>query len=177
MTAVDQTRELGLQAGGPTPVAPAPGASDGQPPVTPERSAPLLRWAWMSAAAFALGGLYAVGALLPFWFFSSPDAGAAFFPSAGVTLAALALTPRRTWPLFLAAVAVAEVAVDLTHGQAVPMALGFAAANVVEPLVGAATTRGLAPRVRSLRGRLLLFVSCAVLLGPMVGGAIGGLVA
>src|SRR5215213_2748132 len=177
MTAVDQTRELGLQAGGPTPVAPAPGASDGQPPVTPERSAPLLRWAWMSAAAFALGGLYALGALLPFWFLSSPDAGAAFFPSAGVTLAALALTPRRTWPLWLAAVAVAEVAVDLTHDQTVPMALGFAAANVVEPLLGAACLRASMPGAGSLRARLLLFVALAVVLGPMVGGAIGGLMA
>jgi signal transduction histidine kinase len=59
----------------------------------------------------------------------------------------------------------------------VPMALGFAAANVVEPLLGAATLHAALPGARSLRARLLLFVACAVVLGPMVGGAIGGAVA
>src|SRR4051812_126433 len=83
------------------------------------------------AVAILLGGLYALGALLPFWYLTSPEAGAAFFPSAGLALAALSLTPRRTWPLWLTVVAVAEVTVDLTHGQSVGMALGFAAANVV----------------------------------------------
>jgi signal transduction histidine kinase len=175
MTAIDHERELGLPADGPTAAAPVP--PPGDPEAVRLRRTWLPPWGRLGAAVVGVGALYAVGALLPFWFLSSPDAGAAFFPSAGVTLAALALTPRRTWPFFLAAVAVAEVAVDLTHGQTVPMALGFAAANVIEPLLGAATARGLAPRVPSLRGRLLLFVSCAVLLGPMVGGAIGGLVA
>ena len=179
MTAVDEGRELGVRAGAPTSAAPGllPGVDGGPPPALRGRSAPLPRWARMSTAAVALGVVYALGALLPFWFLSSPDAGAAFFPAAGLTLAALLLTPPRTWPLWLAAVAVAEVAVDLTHHQTVPMALGFAVANVVEPLLGAAALRASVPDVRSLRGRLLLFVAFAVLLGPMVGGAIGGLVA
>jgi signal transduction histidine kinase len=115
--------------------------------------------------------------MLPFWFLTSPDAGAAFFPSAGVTLAALVLTPRRTWPLWLAAVATAEMTVDLTHGQTVPMALGFTAANVVEPLLGAAALRAAITRMGTLRAELLLFVTCAVVLGPLLGGTIGGLVA
>jgi signal transduction histidine kinase len=131
----------------------------------------------MAAAAVALGVLYAAGALLPFHFLSSPEAGAAFFPSAGLTLAALVLTPRRTWPLWLAAVAVAEITVDLTHGQTVPMALGFATANVVEPVLGAALLGVAVWRADNLRTRLLLFVVCAVIVGPMVGGAIGGAVA
>jgi signal transduction histidine kinase len=179
MTALDQGWELGARAGALTQAAPAPpqGAEGGPPRVLRGRSAPLPRWARMLAGTVALGGLYALGALLPFWFLSSPDAGAAFFPAAGLTLAALVLTPPRTWPLWLATVAVAEVAVDLTHDQTVPMALGFAVANVVEPLLGAATLLAAVLHVRSLRGRLLLFVAFAVLLGPMVGGAIGGLVA
>ena len=171
MTAVEnEPRELGLGATRPTAAAPV-----ALRPVA--RSTPMPRWAALLAAALGVGGLYALGALLPFWFLSSPDAGVAFFPAAGVTLAALVLTPRRTWPLFLTAVAVAEVAVDLTHGQTVPMALGFATANVVEPLVGAAALGTAGPRAGSLRARLLLYVACAVVLGPMVGGAIGGLVA
>jgi signal transduction histidine kinase len=178
MTTVEQARELALGAGGPISPAPAELSDDGdRPPVRAARPLPLPRWARLGAGAVALGGLYAVGALLPFWFLSSPDAGAAFFPSAGLTLATLVLTPRRTWPLWLAAVAVAEVTVDLTHGQTVPMALGFACANVVEPLVGAAAFRAALPGAASLRSRLLLFLAFAVVLGPMVGGAIGGAVA
>ncbi len=179
MTAVEQQREPGLVAAGPARTAPAPDARparDRQPvrlgPQGPDR-----RWARLGAGALVLGGLYALGAQLPFWFLSSPAAGAAFFPSAGLTLAALVLTPRRTWPLWLAAVAVAEVAVDLAHGQTVPMAFGFAAANVVEPLVGAGILLACTPRARNLRDRLVLFVAFAVVVGPMVGGAIGGAVA
>jgi signal transduction histidine kinase len=179
MTTVDQERSLGLGAGGSTEVAPEPhpGGEDGRPPAGPGRGTQRSRWTRMVAAAVAIGGLYALGAQLPFWFLSSPDAGAAFFPSAGVTLAALLLAPRRTWPLLVIAVAVAEVAVDLTHGQSVPMALGFAAANVAEPLVGAAGLTAAVTGARSLRAQLLLFVAFAVVLGPMIGGAIGGLVA
>src|SRR4051794_25474662 len=179
MTAVDHQRDLGFDAGGRVPAAPAPGppAPDGPPPAQRRPRAPTPQWPRPVAAAVALGGLYALGALLPFWFLSSPAAGAAFFPSAGMTLAALVVAPRRTWPLWLATVAVAEVAVDLTHGQTLAMALGFAAANVVEPLLGATALRASLAGTRSLRARLLLFVGCAVLLGPLVGGAIGGLVA
>src|SRR4051812_32860185 len=87
------------------------------------------------AQVVVVGGLYALGALLTFWYFHAPEKGVAFFPPAGLTVATLLLTRRRMWPLWLAAVAVAEIAVDLTHGQSIVMAAGFAAANVVEPLV------------------------------------------
>ena len=179
MTAVEQARDLALGAQPSTSPAPAqPSTATGRPPGLRHGDPTLLpRWARLGAGALALGGIYALGAMLPFWFLSSPDAGAAFFPSAGVTLAALVLTPRRTWPLWLAAVATAEMTVDLTHGQTVPMALGFAAANVVEPLLGAVALAAAIPRVAGLRAQLLLFVTCAVVLGPLVGGAIGGLVA
>src|SRR4051812_19953247 len=56
------------------------------------------RGGWLLVVAGGLSGLYALGALLPFWYLKAPDAGAAFFPPAGLTVAALALTPRRTWP-------------------------------------------------------------------------------
>jgi len=133
----------------------------------------LPKWARPVGLAVVVGGLYALGAELPFWFLSSPAAGAPFFPSAGVTLAALVLTRRRDWPLLLAAVAIAEVAVDLQHNQTVPMALGFASANVVEPLIGAALLRRYFRREMTALGALGCFVLCAVVLGPMVGGAIG----
>src|SRR4051794_19343141 len=87
------------------------------------RTSRLLR---LAGLACLLGLLYALGAVLPFWYLKQPDAGAAFFPPAGLTLAVLLLTPRRLWPLWLAVVATVEIGVDLTHGQTVVMAIGFA---------------------------------------------------
>ena len=75
--------------------------------------------------AVVVGGIYALGALLTFWYFSAPESGVAFFPPAGLTLATLLLTPRRTWPLWLTAVAVAEIWIDLAHGQTLFMAVGL----------------------------------------------------
>jgi signal transduction histidine kinase len=133
-------------------------------------------WAEPVGLVVVVGGFYALGAELPFWFLRSPAAGAPFFPSAGVTLAALVLTQRRYWPLLLAVVAVAEVAVDLQHHQPVPMALGFAAANVVEPFIGAVLLRRYFRREMTPLGALACFLVCAVVFGPMVGAAIGGAV-
>jgi signal transduction histidine kinase len=122
-------------------------------------------------AAIGLGLAYAGGALLPFWFLTSPASGAAFFPSAGLTLAVLALTSRRYWPLWLAAVAVAELAVDLSHGQSIAMAAGFALANTIEPFIGASLFTTYATRRSPLRRHIVGFVGGAVIIGPMVGAS------
>ena len=120
-----------------------------------------------------IGGLFALGALLPFWFLASPNSGAAFFPPAGVTLAALLLTPRRTWPVWLVAAMVAELAVDLTHGLPLNLAIGFGLANTLEPLTGALVTQSLTLQYgRSLRGALGCYVLGAVVIGPIVGATI-----
>src|SRR5688572_8659213 len=68
-----------------------------------------VRGGWLAGVACLLAGLYALGALLPFWYLNAPEAGAAFFPPAGITVATLALTPRRTWPLWLAVIAATEL--------------------------------------------------------------------
>ena len=128
----------------------------------------------VAATAVGLAVLYALGALLPFSYLASPAAGAAFFPPAGLTLSILVLTPRSRWPLWLASVAVAECLVDLTHGQSVAAALGFALANTVEPLVGASLMCWYRTRHKfSMRPQLLNFVLCGLLIGPAIGGAIG----
>jgi signal transduction histidine kinase len=130
------------------------------------------------AAAAAVGGLYALGAVLTERYLSAPGAGASFFPPAGISLAALLATPRRYWWLFLVAIGIAEITVDLSHGQTVFMALGFAVANVVEPLVGASTVQLAAPYPRTRqRAFLLRYVLFGVTLGPLVGALIGATVA
>jgi len=125
------------------------------------------------AVSVLLAGLYALGALLPFWYLMSPEAGAAFFPAAGLTLAVLVMTPRRTWPLWLVIIAVTEITVDLTHGQTAGMALGFAAANVIEPVVGASLLRSTMRWPIGIRQTLLVYVLCAVVAGPAIGAVVG----
>ena len=130
-----------------------------------------LRWVGI---AIGLGGLYALGALLPFWFLKSPEAGAAFFPAAGLTLTVLLLTPRRMWPIWLAIIFGTEYLVDITHGQRAVMAVGFAFANTLEPLLGAvACLWVVASRRSTLRRTLVVYLVLGVCLGPMVGAIIG----
>jgi signal transduction histidine kinase len=125
--------------------------------------------------AVALGSIYALGALLPFWYLSSPAPGVVFFPSAGLTLATLLLSPRRLWPLWLSAFFVAEFAVDVTHSQTAWMALGFAVANTIEPFVGAYLLQlhHSHARPNTLRARTLAFVVIGVVMAPIVGSVIG----
>jgi len=133
----------------------------------------LARVGLLAIAAVVLGGLYALGALLPFWYLTSPEAGAAFFPPAGLTLSVLLLSPRRTWPLWLVVVAITEIAVDVTHGQMTSMAVGFAAANVLEPLVGALALGWAIRRLRTMRQHLGAYLVCGVAIGPVAGAVIG----
>ncbi len=104
--------------------------------------------------------------------------GPAFFPPAGVTVAAMLLTPRSRWVVIVIAIVVAELAVDLHYGVGVRASAGFALANSVEPIVGAslvwAWCKG-APDLRA-RGDLAKYVVAACLAGPLVGGLIGGAV-
>jgi len=74
-----------------------------------------MKWK-MLAVALAVGVLYTIGAFSTTWLFSDFAPGIVFFPSAGITVAALLLTPRRWWPLILSAVAIAEIAGQLRCG-------------------------------------------------------------
>ena len=125
-------------------------------------------------ALFALVLLgYVAGSELSYLSFSS---GAAFgFPPAGITVAAFILTARRRWPAIIGAIVVGEVAVDLQHQAAVLAALGSAAANVIEPVAGAACVLafcGGQPDL-TIRADLLRYVAGAVTIGPLAGGLIG----
>jgi signal transduction histidine kinase len=127
--------------------------------------------------ACGVGLLYALGALLPFLLIENPALGVAFFPSAGLTLAVLVLTSPRTWPVYLGAVAIAEIAVDVGHHQTFAMAVGFALANVVEPLVGASLLRRADRHAVPTLAGFVRFVAFAVVAGPFFGALIGASVA
>ena len=120
----------------------------------------------------ALG--YAVGSQLAFSWFGADGLSASFFPAAGVTLAALLLVPRRRWPVVLAAAGLAELTVDLYHDLALLPTLGYVAANLTQPLVGALLLGALVSRVDLSRTRdLAALIACAVVAAPAVGGIIG----
>ena len=84
----------------------------------------------------AVAVAYALGSELA-WHSFGANVGLAFFPPAGITVAALLLTRRRHWPALLATVFVTEVLVDPSQHLGTRYALAYAVANTVEPLVGA----------------------------------------
>ena len=129
-----------------------------------------------ASALFACVALaYAAGAVLSWQSFGA-DITPAFFPPAGVTVAAMLLTPRSRWWVIVAAIVVAEIAVDLYYGAGVAAASGYALANSVEPVVGASLVLAWCKGVPDLRRRrdLAKFLAGACVAGPIVGGLIGG---
>ncbi len=122
---------------------------------------------------------FSVGAVLSWESFGSAVGPSFFYPSAGVTVAAMILTRRALWPAVLAAVLVGEVAVDVVYGSPGWVAVGFAAANMVEPLLGASLTLawcgGRRPDLRRRRD-FGAFLAGACVIGPIFGGLVGGTV-
>ncbi|MFP5375222.1 MAG: diguanylate cyclase domain-containing protein [Acidimicrobiia bacterium] len=103
------------------------------------------------------------------------DTGATFWPGAGLSLALLSIRPRRRWPAILAGVAAAEVAVDLHLGFSLGLALAWAVANTVEPLIGAhllAAGRSRPPELRD-PDTVVRFILAAVVVGPLAGALVG----
>jgi diguanylate cyclase (GGDEF)-like protein len=126
--------------------------------------------------ALAVGAVYVLLARYVIWLNDPVDAGAGFWPAAGVTVAALLLIPTRHWWMVVAVVGPAELAVDLLHGYPAFAAVCWALANVVEPLVGAWIVR----RYAAHDGRLvpvcnvLVFVGGAAIVAPAIAAAVGG---
>ena len=143
-------------------------------------SGTLISRTWVTTAlVFGVVGLcYAAGAELAWGIFGAGTIGLAFFPPAGVTLAAMVLLPRRSWPVVVAAIVLAEITVDLRHGLSFGTAMGWALANSVEPFVGASLFRGLQRSSKPMSHRLglLRFSLAGVIGGPLVASVIAGTV-
>src|SRR5258708_11602460 len=126
-----------------------------------------------------LAAAYAAGSELDWQWFGASAIGIAFFPPAGVNVAALLLTRRRAWPVVIAAIMATEITVDLQHSLAPAAAIGLAIATALEALTGAYITAWLCNGSPDLRARadLARFVLGACLLGPLAGALVGATVA
>jgi integral membrane sensor domain MASE1/GAF domain-containing protein/anti-sigma regulatory factor (Ser/Thr protein kinase) len=133
---------------------------------------------WSVTTFVVVAVLYGAGAQLAWDVFGGADIGLAFFPPAGVTLAALMILPRRLWPAVLAAIWAAEIVVDTHHGVTLVRAMGWALANSVEPLLGAIILIKMAGRLVDLgrRAGMARFLLAAVVAGPVAASIIGATV-
>ena len=137
------------------------------------RSGPQVRSAIVVLAVFLA---FTAGAVASWESFGSTVGPSFFYPSAGVTVAALMLTRRSLWPAIAIAVVAAELLVDTLYGNPVGLSVAFALSNVVEPVVGASIVLawcGGRPDL-SKRHDFIAFLLGACVAGPLVGGLIGG---
>jgi hypothetical protein len=119
---------------------------------------------------------FATGAVLSWESFGSTVGPSFFYPSGGVTAAAMILSRRAHWPTIAAAVIAAELLVDSVYGNPLALSFAFAVSNVVEPIVGASIVLawcGGRPDLRKRRD-FVAFIAGACLAAPLVGGLIGG---
>lgn len=118
---------------------------------------------------------YGVGLSLT-WRSLDATVGPAFFPAAGVTLAAMLLVRQSLWPVVLAAIVLAELLIDVHHGEPVHRIVGYVVANCLVPVIGAGIVlrwcRG-RPDLRRRRD-FTAFLVGGCLLGPLAGGLLGG---
>ena len=119
---------------------------------------------------------FSTGAVLSWESFGSSGGPSFFYPAAGVTAAAMLLTRRAMWPWIAAAVIIAEILVDTFYASPLRVSLAFAAANVVEPIVGSTWVLswcGGRPDLRK-RADFIAFLAGSCVIGPFFGGLIGG---
>jgi integral membrane sensor domain MASE1 len=119
---------------------------------------------------------FVIFAVLAWESFGSAGGPSFFYPGAGVSVAAMILNRRALWPWIAFAVIVGEVVVDTMYSSPPWLSGTFAAANVVEPVIG--TTLVLAwcggrPDLRKRRD-FVFFIVGACLIAPVFGALIGG---
>jgi signal transduction histidine kinase len=121
----------------------------------------LIRSAAGAALLIALG--YYAGAKLGFALTLAPVPVSTLWPPNAILLAGLLLTPAGRWPLVLAAVFVAHLAVQFQSGVPLAMVLCWYVSNCSEALVGAVLLRrfgGGVPTFETFRNTTL-FLGCA----------------
>ena len=145
-----------------------------------QRAATTLRdptyWSEATRLFAAVFLAFATGAVLSWESFGSTIGPSFFYPSGGVTVAAMILSRRNLWPAIVAAVIAAELLVDTYYGNIPGLSVVFATANVVEPIIGASLVLAWCGGRPDLRRRrdFFAFIAGACLIAPVFGGLIGG---
>lgn len=117
---------------------------------------------------------YGIGSILAIQLAEASELQGVFFIPAGITVAFLLRVPKRAWWVILLAAALTEYVMDVRSELPSLASLGFAAANTAEPLIGALiVTRAIGYVDLARRRDLFWFTLGAVVVGPLVGAAIG----
>lgn len=117
---------------------------------------------------------YGIGSKLAILLVEASDLQGVFFIPAGITVAFLLRIPGRAWWVILLAASLTEYVIDVTSDFPPMASLGFAAANTVEPLIGALiVTRAIGYVDLARRRDLFWFTLGAVVVGPLVGAVLG----
>jgi two-component system cell cycle sensor histidine kinase/response regulator CckA len=131
---------------------------------------------WQRAVIFCLA--FWTGAKISQFLSVTGSSYVSFWLPAGIYVATLLLNPTRTWPWFLLAALVANLAFDLPHGTPLGTTLGFYLANTVEALTGAWLVRRFVaerPDISVLKeffGLAVCTAGLATLAGATIGAAI-----
>jgi signal transduction histidine kinase/CheY-like chemotaxis protein len=125
--------------------------------------------------ALIVGVVYATFAQLSFLMSHSLSLGVSVFPAAGVSVVGLLLSPRRAWPVMVAAIFLAEAAIDTAHHAELLVTLGFALANTIEPFLSASLVLRIGGEPFSLqRVRSVTTLAVVAITMPMLSGLIAG---
>ncbi len=138
-------------------------------------------WRWPANGLSGRFGLflltlcvYAAGSQIALQLIEISGLSGVFFIPAGITVAFLLRLPRHLWWIVLLAAGMAEAVMDLASGLPADATIGFVAANVVEPLVGALVVGRLVNHLDLSRLRhVWAFFVGAVITGPIVGAILG----
>ncbi len=133
-------------------------------------------WAASPQLLAALAAAY-IGLSLLIWQVANPaETGAPWWPAAGLTLGVMCRVRPTAWPAVAATIFAADFAADMVQGSPVGAALAWAAANTVEPVLGAVALRrafaGRLPNFESYRN-VAMFFGVAAVAGPPLASLLG----
>jgi signal transduction histidine kinase/CheY-like chemotaxis protein len=122
---------------------------------------------------------YFVGGEVGYALSLGPAVGGTFWPPSGISLAVFLIAPRRLWLQLVIGGVLANYVSDALHGQTLPASIGFAIANLSEPLVGAFLLRRIfTPPVTVMRLQELVALALVVVfVSAPIGAVIGALAA
>jgi PAS domain S-box-containing protein len=84
-----------------------------------------------------MGVAYFAALRLGLFFVAEPEGIASIWPASGLALAFLLLGPRSEWAEVLGVIFFTNIAGNLSSGNSLPVSIGYAMANTLEPMLGA----------------------------------------